>query len=82
MLWLFNYYNVHQDTSYIRDYNITFFDNTMTPYVITRKTSILVEDNIFKIITNDKNASDTDDSIEDEELKNAPPVNNWYNFFY
>jgi len=82
MMWLFEHYNVPHDKTYVRDYTITFFDNTMTPYVITRKNNILVENNLFKIIDIEKNDSDTDDSIDSTEQQEIAKSNNWYDFFY
>ena len=82
MMWLFKYYDVPQETNYIRDYTLTFFDNKMMPYVITRKNNILIENNLLKIMPNEKNDSDTDDSIDRQEHTDEPEVNNWYNYFY
>ena len=82
MMWLFEHYNVPHDKTYARDYTITFFDNTMTPYVITRKNNMLVENNLFKIIDIEKNDSDTDDSIDSTEQQEIEKSNNWYDFFY
>ena len=82
MMWLFNYYGVSQDSKYIKDYKITFFDNMMTPHVITRKNHILIENNVFNIERNEKNDSDTDDSNDSNDQTSVSETNNWYNFFY
>ena len=82
MMWLFNYYGVSQDSKYIKDYKITFFDNKMTPHVITRKNHILIENNVFNIERNEKNDSDTDDSNDSNDQTSVSETNNWYNFFY
>ena len=86
MLWLLNKYNVPINNKYIRNYTVTFFDNKMEPYAITRKNNILIENNIFKIINEEINESDTDDSIGDnvinsDDMQNTQG-NNWFNFFY